>query len=115
LPGSTFLDLAYLLRNDSKDNDKLIQKIREVVQSETSRLFWKHDYKGYKKTDLGPPINKLSKLLLSGPVSLMLSQPENRINLRQIMNEGMILLVNLADLDTNVKRSWVALFFRCCT
>jgi hypothetical protein len=104
LPGSTFLDLAYLLRNDSKDNDDLIQEIREVVQNETCRLFWKHDYKGYKKTDLGPPINKLSKLLLSGPVSLMLSQPENRINFRQIMDEGMILLVNLADLDTNVKR-----------
>jgi hypothetical protein len=34
----------------------------------------------------------------------MLSQPENRINFRQIMDEGMILLVNLADLDTNVKR-----------
>jgi hypothetical protein len=104
VPGSTFLDLAYLLRNDSKDNDELIQEILEVVENETARLFWKHDYKGYKKTDLGPPINKLSKLLLSGPVSLMLSQPENRINLRQIMDEGMILLVNLADLDTNVKR-----------
>jgi hypothetical protein len=34
----------------------------------------------------------------------MLSQPENRINLRQIMDEGMILLVNLADLDISVKR-----------
>jgi hypothetical protein len=104
LPGSTFLDLAYLLRNDSKDNDDLIRDIRKVVQNETCRLFWRHDYKGYKKTDLGPPINKLSKLLLSGSVSLMLSQPENRINFRQIMDEGMILLVNLADLDTNVKR-----------
>jgi hypothetical protein len=101
---STFLDLAYLLRNDSKDNDELIQKISEAVKNETARLFWKHDYKGYKKADLGPPINKLSKLLLSDTVSLMLSQPENRINFRQIMDEGMILLVNLADLDTNVKR-----------
>ncbi|MHC4291959.1 MAG: type IV secretory system conjugative DNA transfer family protein, partial [Planctomycetota bacterium] len=104
IPDGTFLDLAYLLRNDSKDNDELIQKISEAVKNETARLFWKHDYKGYKKTDLGPPINKLSKLLLSGPVSLMLSQPENRINFRQIMDEGMILLVNLSDLDTNVKR-----------
>ena len=103
-PDSTFLDLAYLLRNDSKDNNELIQKIFELVDNPTSRLFWKHDYKGYKKADLSPPINKLSKLLLSDTVSLMLSQPENRISFRQIMDEGKILLVNLADLDTNVKR-----------
>jgi energy-coupling factor transporter ATP-binding protein EcfA2 len=104
LPDSTFLDLAYLLRNDSQDNNELIREIREVIGNETSRLFWRHDYKGYKKTDLGPPINKLSKLLLSDTVSLMLSQPENRIIFRQIMDERMILLVNLSDLDTNVKR-----------
>ena len=67
-----------------------------MVSNESVRQFWLHDYKGYRNEDLGPPKNKLSKLLVSGTVSLMLSQPESRFNFRQIMDGGMIFLVNLS-------------------
>ena len=80
------------------------QEILKVLENETARQFWLHDYEGYSKTELSPPINKLSKLLLSDTVSLMLSQPENRFNFRKIMDEGKILLINLSNMDTNVKQ-----------
>jgi hypothetical protein len=103
LPQGTFLDISILLRKSS-ESKKMSQEILEVIENETARQFWLHDYKNYSKTDLSPPINKLGKLMLSDTVSLMLSQPENRINFRKIMDEGKILLINLSNMDTSVKK-----------
>jgi len=97
LPGSSFLDLYNLLRNDSNESKVLRKEILKLVDNKPVRQFWEDDYKKYRKDELGPPKNKLSKLLVSEPsVSLMLSQSENRINFSEIMDEGMILLVNLS-------------------
>jgi hypothetical protein len=104
LPQGTFLDISNLLRNKSKESKKMRPEILKVIDNETARQFWLHDYEGYSKTDLGPPINKLGKLLLSDTVSLMLSQPESRFNFRKIMDEGKILLINLSNMDTSVKQ-----------
>jgi hypothetical protein len=104
LPSSTFLDIDCLLRNRSEKNEFLIREIESVIDNETSRNFWNQDYGHYGTTELNPPINKIGKLLLSDTVSLMFSQPENRIKLRAIMDEGKVLLINLANLDTNVKQ-----------
>ena len=104
LPGSTFLDIGCLLRNKSKQNDLIIREIKSVLDNETARHFWNHDYHRYGATELSPPINKIGKLLLSDTVSLMFSQPENRLKLRAIMDEGKILLIDLSALDSNVKQ-----------
>jgi len=90
------LDIFTLLRNKSKKNERILQEIMKIVDNEAVREFWQHDYKSYGKNDLSPPINKLSKLLVSGTVSLMLSQPENRFDFRNIMDEGKILLIDLS-------------------
>ena len=103
LRNSTFLDISDLLRNKSEENKILLREILEVVSNESARQFWLHDYANYGKDDLGPPKNKLSKLLVSGTVSLMLSQPESRFNFRRIMDEGMILLVNLSTVGSMVR------------
>jgi type IV secretory pathway TraG/TraD family ATPase VirD4 len=100
---STFLDISNLMRNKSDESETLRKKILEVVDNETVRQFWIHDYKKYGKDDFGPPKNKLSKLLVSDSVSLMLSQPESRFNFRTIMDEGMILLINLSNLGSMVR------------
>jgi hypothetical protein len=104
LKGGTFLDISNLLHNKSEQNDVLISEMMKVIDNQTARQFWEHDYKGYGKSDLSPPINKLSKLLISGPVSLMLSQPENRFNFRKIMDQGNILLVNLSNMGVTVRQ-----------
>jgi hypothetical protein len=40
---------------------------------------------------------------MSGTVALMLSQPESRINFREIMDTGKILLIDLADIGSDVR------------
>jgi len=103
LPNSTFLDISDLLRNKSVESEILRREILKVVANETALQFWRYDYERYGKDDFGPPKNKLSKLLVSGTVSLMLSQPESRFNFRRIMDEGMILLVNLSTIGSMVR------------
>jgi Type IV secretion-system coupling protein DNA-binding domain len=100
----TFLEVSNLLRNKSEHSKMMRKKILETIDNETVRQFWLYDYESYGKTELGPPINKLSKLLVSDSVSLMLSQPENRFNIRKIMDEGMIFLINLSDVGLIVRR-----------
>jgi len=104
LSGGTFLDISNLLRNQGKRNEALVQEILKVVDNPVARQFWLHDYRGYGKNDLGPPINKLSKLLIAGTVSLMLSQPENRFNFRNIMDSGKILLIDLSNMGSSVRK-----------
>ena len=103
LPQGTFLDISNLLRK-SEESKKMRKEILGVIDNETARQFWLHDYEGYGKIEFSPPINKLGKLLLSDTVSLMLSQPESRLNFRKIMDEGMILLIDLSNMDINVKQ-----------
>jgi len=99
LPGSSLLDVANILRygNESKD---LISSILEVVDTQESRRFWQNDFKGYSAADLGPPKHKLSKFLLGGTVAHMLSQPDSSFSFKQIMDNGMILIVNLSELGS---------------
>ena len=103
LKNGSFLDISNLMRNKSNESEILRKEILKVIDNETVRQFWIHDYKKYGKDDFGPPKNKLSKLLVSDTVSLMLSQPESRFNFRTIMDEGMILLVNLSNLGSMVR------------
>ena len=104
ISGGTFLDIYNLLRNKSKKNQPLFKEILRLVDNQPVRGFWQHDYKAYGKNDLNPAINKLSKLLVSGTVSLMLSQPENRFNFRKIMDERKILLVDLSNMAIAVRQ-----------
>jgi len=104
LPDGTFLEVSNLLRNKSENSKMMRKKILDTIDNETVRQFWLHDYESYGKTELSPPINKLSKLLVSDSVSLMLSQPENRFNIRKIMDEGMIFLINLSNVGSIVRQ-----------
>ena len=74
-----------------------------MVDNEVVRQFWVYDYEKYSKDDFGPPKNKLSKLMVSNSVSLMLSQPESLFNFREVMDEGKILLVNLSGIGSKVR------------
>ena len=104
VPGSTLMDVMHLLRPKSDHSKAMREAILGAVDSDEARAFWVHDFPTYDKNDLGPPRNKLTKLLLSGTVSWMLSQPDSTINLRQIMDEKRILLVNLANIGDQVRK-----------
>lgn len=102
LAGTTMLDLADLLAKteEGKRLRRAIVNSLDSLESPRVRDFWKSEFDRYSNEALGPPQHKLSKLLLSGTTSHMLSQPENRIDLRHIMDNGQILLVNLSALGT---------------
>ena len=103
LPGGSLLDVSNVLRQYSPEGKALRDRIKETTDSEISRRFWSEDFPRYTKVDLVPPQHKLSKLLGSGPVSLMLSQPDSAFQFRDIMDEGRILLVNLANLGSETR------------
>ena len=84
-------------RRKCQESDRLRRVIVEAVDNVTARAFWKEDFDKYDKATVDPPRHKLSKLLISGTASLMLSQPESRIDLRQIMDTGQALLVCLVN------------------
>lgn len=98
LPHSTMLDLSNLLRRKNDESKRLQKEILKVVDNETAYQFWKNDFSTYSNEALGPPMHKLSKLLLADRASLMLSQPDNFIDFREIMDSGKILLINLSNI-----------------
>ncbi|HOW74109.1 MAG TPA: hypothetical protein PKY77_26185 [Phycisphaerae bacterium] len=102
MPGSTLLD-AYQLLRKTDQNKRRWGHILNALDNEVAREFWRHDLEKYGKDDLGPVRNKLSKLLLTGTVSRMLSQPDNRIDFRQIMDQGQALIVNLSNIGSQVR------------
>jgi hypothetical protein len=103
LPRCTLLDAYNLLRSKTPASDELRARIHQSIDNEPARNFWAHDFDKYRNDDFSPPRNKLSKLLLTGTVSLMLSQPESAFQLGDVLNHGKILLVNLSHLGTQVR------------
>ena len=103
MKNGAFLDLTHLLRNTSNESKRLRQVILDTIDNETVRQFWLQDYDKYRQDDFGPPRNKLSKLMVTNSVALMLSQPESRFNFREIMDNGMILLVDLSGVGSKVR------------
>lgn len=101
LPNGTLRDVSRLLRNKSEDGLNLQRQIAELVENDEAELYWAEDHGKYTKEDIAPPRHKLSKLLLCQTLNLMFSQPESRLNFREIMDKRQILLVNLSTLRTS--------------
>ena len=104
LQGTSLRDVYDILCN-SNESKEIRGLVLEVIQNDIASQFWKEDITKYRSDELGPPKNKLSKLLLSGTaVSLMLSQPQSTFNFRRMMDDGMIFLADLSlNLGTEVK------------
>ncbi|MEI8043220.1 MAG: hypothetical protein WCL11_17560, partial [Verrucomicrobiota bacterium] len=97
LPRTSLLDLYCLVRQGSPESEELRKQIVRAAIDEPVKKFWQADFlKDYRKSDLQAPKHKLSKLVSAGDVSLMLSQPDSRIDFRTLMDEGLIMLVDLS-------------------
>lgn len=105
LPRGSLKDAADLLTRGSPQSNALIRTlIGGLLVDRYSRRFWIHRFPKYGNQELGPPEHKFGPLLMGGQgVSLMLSQPESRFNLREIMDEGRVLLVDLSGLGGDVR------------
>lgn len=102
MPGSTLLDVLNMLRNKTKESDTIRDEVLHVIENEAARQFWLTEYKQYGKDDLGPPKNKLGKLLMSNTPYLMLSQPECALRFHEVVDRGLIVLVDLSEVSDQV-------------
>jgi len=94
-PGSTLLDIPKLLIDKEFRSQVLLK-----VTSQQVRYFWFYEFEKYsawlRSDAISPILNKLSQFLVSLPIRNIIGQKENSFNLRDVMDEGKILIVNLA-------------------
>jgi len=94
-PNSTLLDLPKLLT----DKDFRKNVINYITHPQV-REFWFSEFDKYsvwlKSEAISPILNKIGQFLISIPLRNIVGQKENTFNVRQAMDEGKILIVNLA-------------------
>ena len=94
-PNSTLLDLPKLL------TDKDFRKsVLNCITHTQVREFWLSEFDKYsvwlRSEAISPILNKISQFLISIPLRNIVCQKENNFDVRQAMDEGKILIVNLA-------------------
>ena len=102
--GTCLMDLFNLTRQKSGESETLRKLILGSNADVTVKAFWEHDFlDDYRRSDLQAPRHKLSSLIQTGNLANTLAQPENRIDIREIMDAGNILLVDLSYLGEDAK------------
>jgi len=94
-PQSTLLDLPRLL------TDKEFRKaILKHLISKPVKEFWLYEFEKYsawlRSEAISPILNKMGQFLTNLPLRNIVGQKENTFDLRKVMDEGKILIVNLA-------------------
>jgi type IV secretory pathway TraG/TraD family ATPase VirD4 len=94
-PGSTLLCVPRLLTDDSY-RAHVVRTVRDPVV----RSFWLNEYAGYDRKFLAeansPILNKIGRVLSSPAIRNIIAQSKSTIDLRKMMDEGRILIVNLS-------------------
>ncbi|MBK8947245.1 MAG: ATP-binding protein [Ignavibacteriae bacterium] len=105
---STLFDLLIIFeqsRNMSREKRILTDIIKNAVENEVAKRFWQKDFPSYKRDDFAPSHHKLSMLLNSDEtVSLMLSQPDNKLNFNEIIEQNKVLLLDLSNVGPDTRK-----------
>ncbi len=95
VPGSTLVSLLRLL-GDARFRQQIVQKISDPVV----RGFWQQEFAGMppklQAEAISPVQNKVGHFVSSPLLRNIVGQPTNLLDLRQILDEGKVLLVNLS-------------------
>src|SRR5712691_4932276 len=95
LPGCTLLDIPRLL-----DDLAFRLHVLAYVRNDQVRRFWLREYGNYparfRAEAIAPIQNKVGEFLVNPILRSIVGQPRSAFNLRRVMDEGKILLVNLA-------------------
>jgi len=87
---------VYRLLSDWRYRKELVSRLKDPVV----RSFWEHEFSKYlyqgKGEALAPILNKLGAFLTVPLVRSIVGQPESRIDFREVIDGGKILLANLA-------------------
>lgn len=94
-PSSTLLDVPRLLTQP-----EFRVKVLAQVTNPQVRAFWTFEFEKYsaylRSEAVAPILNKVGQFLVSLPVRNIVGQAENMFDLRNVLDEGKILIVNLA-------------------
>ena len=94
-PGSTLLGVTRML-SDKVFRKKVIAKIQDPVV----KAFWVNEFAGYAdkfaSEAVSPIQNKVGQFLSSSLIRNIVGQVKSSINMREIMDEGKILIMNLS-------------------
>lgn len=95
VPGSTLEDILKLLGTAS-----FRTQVSRRISNEPVRLFWEKEFPkysfGYRSDGAAPIQNKIGAFLADPLMRRILTRPEHDLHLRQIMDQGGVLLVNLS-------------------
>ena len=105
-PDTTLLDLLLLLA--SSDHRKgYTSRLTDPVL----RHFWEVQFAAYNKRMVvevvGSSLNKIGRFLANPLIRNIVAQPQNAFDMRQLMDEGKILLVNLSKGDLSEDNSFL--------
>lgn len=93
--GGTMLELMRLLA-ERNFRDFIVPKIRDDVV----RSFWMHEFASwddrYRTEAVAAIQNKIRPFLTNRTMRAIISQPDRSLNLREIMDQGKVLIVNLS-------------------
>jgi hypothetical protein len=93
--GSTLLDIPRLLTND-----RFRKQVLATVTHQQVKEFWLCEFEKYstwlRSEAISPILNKVGQFLTSTPLRNIVGQKNNTFRLRKVMDEGKILIVNLA-------------------
>jgi type IV secretion system coupling TraD/TrwB family protein len=104
--GETLCSLYRLLTDDEFREEKLAAIPNPKVAADCQTFFrnefdrWGRD----RPMMIGSATNKISALIENPSIFHMLSQKENHLHIRNIMDEGKVLLVDFGDCDDETKR-----------
>lgn len=104
MPGGSLLDVVTALERDNDRGDETRRRMMDSCTDTFVLRFLKQFKKTYKNPDTNPVHHKLSKLLLSGPASLTLRQPHNRLDIPAWMGRGDIVLIDLGPVSGEFKQ-----------
>lgn len=96
-PGATFLDLMWLL-TDAGYRNAVVEQIKDPIL----RHFWTKQFpEGIKQSTrqrdwIDSSLNKIGRFLVNPVIRNIVSQAKSSFDVRQIMDEGKVLLVNLS-------------------
>ncbi len=94
-PNTTVLSIVKML-TDKNYRQKIVARIEDSVV----KNFWVNEFAGWsEKFDneaIMPVLNKVGQFVSTALIRNMVGQPENKLNLRKIMDEQKILLVKLS-------------------
>lgn len=96
LPDSTFIELLLLLTNEDFRN-KVVAKLQDPILTQ----FWTDLPRSQRERYelISSTLNKISPFITDSSMRNIIGQPHNTIDLRQVMNQGKILLINLSKGD----------------